>query len=121
MVHVRALPHRPVMQHEAMPVLRDARRNARPDRGSGPALRDPPGVGPEDREHPLLLRNLPALQQAAVDRVNLLLRRVQEMPDLPDALRFRPERKASTPGAGSAAGTAPDTPARSCRHDGTGA
>ncbi len=45
MVHVRALPHRLVMQGEAMPVLRDARRNARPDRGSGPALCDPAGMG----------------------------------------------------------------------------
>jgi len=82
MVHVRPLPHHPVMQDEAMPVLRDAHRNARPDRRSGPALRDPPGMGLEDREHLLLLRNLPALKQPAVDRVNLLLRRVREMPVL---------------------------------------
>jgi len=62
MVHIRALPYHPVMQDEAMPILRDANRNDRPDRRSGPALRDPPDMGPEDREHLLLLRNLLALQ-----------------------------------------------------------
>jgi len=56
---------------------------------SGLTLRDPSGMGLEDREHLLLLQNPLALKQPAVDEISLLLRMVQEMPDLPDTLLSR--------------------------------
>ena len=68
-VGVAAAPHDLVVEHEPVPVLDDADRNAELDLLAGLALDDPPGVLLEDREHLLAVRNLLPPQHAAVDPV----------------------------------------------------
>ena len=68
-VGVAAAPHDLVVEHEPVPVLDDADRNAELGLPAGLALGDPPGVLLEDREHLLAVRNLLPLQHAAVGPV----------------------------------------------------
>ena len=66
-VGVAAFPHDLVVEHEPVPVLDDADRNAELGLPAGLALGDPPGVLLEDREHLLAVRNLVPPQNAALD------------------------------------------------------
>ena len=68
-VGVAAAPHDLVVEHEPVPVLDDADRNAELGLLAGLALDGPPGVLLEDREHLLAVRNRLPLQHAAVDPV----------------------------------------------------
>ena len=53
---VAALPHDLVVQDEALDVLQHADRNPEFHRRAGLALRDPPRMGLEDREHLLVIK-----------------------------------------------------------------
>ncbi len=80
-VHVGALPHHLVVQHEPELILENAYRNAQLDRRAGLAFGNPAGMRLEEREHLLPVRNPLALEQAALHQVQVLLRLLQEVPD----------------------------------------
>ena len=68
-VGVAAGPHDLAAEHEPVPVLDDADRNAELDRLAGLARGDPAGVLLENREHLLPVRNLLLSENAALDLV----------------------------------------------------
>ena len=74
MIDIAPLPHDPVVQDETAFILDDAHRNARFNRNTGLAPRDPPRVSLEHGKHLLVMGNGLALEQTAHNPVHPLPR-----------------------------------------------